>query len=180
MDPDDHIDLATTFALEEFDLRAILLDRAMSAHEMRQNAREPGFVPVMQLCFLTGRAVPVAAGPSTPLRSTGDRALDRPANQQAAVELTLKALRESPAPAYVQVLGSARILMAAYNRDPKLVKSKVRAVLLNAGSSAESSMEWNVEIDTPAYVALMRSELPVEWYPLRRPRTVEGGGLQQR
>ncbi|MCX6624472.1 MAG: hypothetical protein NTY38_26100, partial [Acidobacteria bacterium] len=53
MDPDDHIDLATTFAFEEFDLRAVLLDRAMPETEARKGLREPGFVPVMQLCFLT-------------------------------------------------------------------------------------------------------------------------------
>ncbi len=169
MDPDDHIDLATTFALEEFDLRAILLDRAMSETEVRKGLREPGFVPVAQMCFLTGRSVAVAAGPASPLRSTGDTARDRPRNEQAAVELMLRALRESPAPSYVQVVGSARILMAAFNRDPALLKKKVRAVLLNAGSSAGNSMEWNVEIDRHAYAGLMRSGLPIDWYPCGGP-----------
>lgn len=169
MDPDDHIDLVTTFALDEFDLRAVLLDRAMSESEARLRAREPGFVPVLQLCFLTGRAMPVAAGPSTPLKSTGDAALDRPRSEQAAVELMLRALRESPSPAYVQVVGSARILMAAFNREPELLRRKVRAVLLNAGSSAENSMEWNVEIDRLAYVGLLRSGLNIDWYPCGGP-----------
>ncbi|MCX6624471.1 MAG: hypothetical protein NTY38_26095, partial [Acidobacteria bacterium] len=115
------------------------------------------------------RAVPAAAGPSSPLQSTHDAALDRPRNQQAAVELMLRALREAPGPAYVQVLGSARIAMAAFNRDPALLKRKVRAVLLNAGSSSENSMEWNVEIDPLAYAGLFRSGLAIDWYPCGGP-----------
>lgn len=165
-DPDDHLDLATALAFEEFDVRAVLLDVAieMSAGPGTPH-REPGFVPVVQLSYLTGKGIPVAMGPAAPLRSPSDPARDRPRREQAAIELMLEVLRKSPQPVYVQVLGSARIVTAAYNRDPALLKKKVKAVLLNAGSAGEDAAEYNVRLDREAYVGLFRSGLPIDWYP---------------
>jgi hypothetical protein len=165
-DPDDHLDLATVFALEEFDIRAVLLDRAVRGLAAGQ---EPGLLPVAQFCYLTGRYAPVAAGPAEPLRSPGDAATDRPRREQAAVELLLQSLRESPAPAVVTVLGSARIVTAAFNRDPELLKRKVKSVVVNAGSSGADAAEYNVVIDVHSYVGLFRSGLPIDWYPCGAP-----------
>jgi hypothetical protein len=67
------------------------------------------------------------------------------------------------------VLGSARIVTAAYNRDPELLKRKVRAVVVNAGSSGDDASEYNVELDRAAYVGLFRSGLPIDWYPCGAP-----------
>ena len=167
-DPDDHIDLATVFALDEFDLRAVVFDTShprLDSHAPGAPVMEPGFVPVAQLCFLTGRSVPCASGLRAPFGSPVDKALDRPRQEQAGVELLLRALRDSPAPAIVTVLGSARQLMAAFNREPELVKRKVRTVVLNAGPSDDDTTEWNVRLDVHAYVGLFRSGLPIDWYP---------------
>lgn len=164
-DPDDHLDLATVFALDEFDLRAVLIDRALGSPRSTGNpVREPGFIPVAQLCYITGKAVPVAAGPVNPLKSPGDAATDRPRREQAAIELLLRALDESPQPVVVSVLGSARIVAAAWNRNPALLKKKIKSVVVNAGTAGKGS-EYNVTIDPASYVALFRSGLPVDWYP---------------
>ncbi|MEN6372229.1 MAG: hypothetical protein ABFD64_09485 [Armatimonadota bacterium] len=125
---------------------------------------EPAFIPVVQLNYLTGRAVPVAAGPLKHLESPDDAALDHPLHDQAGIELILRVLRESSEPVYVSVVGSARPLAAAYNRDPDMVRKKVRAILLNAGSTG-SFFEWNVEIDPMAYICLFKSGMTIYWYP---------------
>jgi hypothetical protein len=38
-------------------------------------------------------------------------------------------------------------------------------VLLNAGSTGGRKVEWNVLLDPLAYVGLLRSDLPIRWYP---------------
>jgi hypothetical protein len=161
-DPDDHVDLATVYALPELDLRAVILDP--SRRFLGQ--QDPGFVPVSQMNYLTGRAVPVAAGPIDPLRSPSDTASDRPRREQAGIDLLLDALRRSAEPAVVSIVGSARIVAAAWNREPKLLREKVRAVLVNAGAtSGDPGGEWNVTLDVHAWTALLRSRLPIQWYP---------------
>ncbi len=161
-DPDDHVDLATVYALPELDLRAVILDPSRRF----VGQLDPGFVPVVQMNFLSGRAVPVAAGPIDPLRSSSDAAEDRPRREQAGIELLLDALRRSAEPAFVSVVGSARVVAAAWNREPQLLRQKVRAVLVNAGATTgKPGSEWNVDLDVQAWVALMRSRLPILWYP---------------
>jgi inosine-uridine nucleoside N-ribohydrolase len=161
-DPDDHVDLATVFALPELDLRAVVLDPTRKF----VGQHDPGFVPVAQLNYLTGRSVPVAAGPIDPLRSPSDTAKDRPRAEQAGIELLLNALSLCQEPAYVSVMGSARAVAAAWNREPKLLQQKIRAVLVNAGATTgKPGAEWNVDLDVHAWIALMRSGLPILWYP---------------
>ncbi len=168
-DPDDHIDLATIAALGEFDLKAVILDvtqkfllPAPAGFDIR---RDPGFLPVAQLGYLLGRSIPAASGPMLPLRSPDDDVRDRPHREQAGVNLLLDCLDASPEPVVVSLVGSARVLTAAYNRDPVLVRRKVRSVLLNAGSTGGPKREWNVGLDTEAYKGLWRSGLPLYWYP---------------
>jgi hypothetical protein len=158
-DPDDHFDLATVFAMPELDVRAILLDLGK-----RQNEK-PGRVPVEQMFKLTGRRVPYAVGLSEKLKARDDKGLDQPGEYQAAVELLLKTLRESPEPVVVHTTGSVRDLCAAYNRDPELLRTKVARLYINIGNLLENKNEWNVHLDVPAYVGLMRSGLPIYWCP---------------
>ncbi len=168
-DPDDQFDLATVLALPQFDLRAVILDTTAKflhpAPEGWDLARDPGFVTVAQAGWLRGRAIPVAMGPLAPLRGPTDAATDRPRREQAGVELLISALVEAPAPAVVSVVGSARVVTAAFNRDPELLRQKVRAVVLNAGTTVVREPEWNVQLDTAAFVGLFRSGLPIHWYP---------------
>ena len=53
-DPDDHFDLATLFAIERFDIRAVILDLGD-----RQKGK-PGRIPLEQMLALRGRRVPWA------------------------------------------------------------------------------------------------------------------------
>lgn len=168
-DPDDHIDLATIMGLAEYDVRGVVLDITQKflvpAPAGWDIAREPGFVAVHQLAQLTGRTIPVAMGPSAPLANFQDTANDRPRAEQAGIELLLDVLAQSREPVTISLVGSARVLAAAFNREPALVRRKTRAVWLCAGSTGGSKREWNVALDPAAYVALWRSGLPLNWFP---------------
>jgi hypothetical protein len=90
---------------------------------------------------------------------------DRPRPEQAGVRLLLDILAECPDKVIVSVVGSARVLAAAYNRNPELLRARIRYVLLNAGSTGGTKREWNVGLDPEAYGDLWRSGLPIRWYP---------------
>lgn len=157
-DPDDHFDLATLFALPEADVRVIVLDIG----DRQKN--KPGRIPVQQISQLTGRQVPFATGLSRPLKSTRDTAADQPAEDQGAIELLLRSLRESKEQVSVVTTGSLRDLCAAFNREPDLLRHKLQRAYVNVGNAADGS-EWNVDLDVYAYVGLMRSGLPIYWCP---------------
>jgi hypothetical protein len=125
---------------------------------------EPGFTPVTELAHMMGRDIPVVAGPSSPLTSTDDGAWTAPDDKQAGIEFILNTLRDSEDKVVISVVGSARSLAAAFNRNPELLLDKVDRVLMNAGSSGPY-LEWNVYLDPYAYISVMRSGLPVDWYP---------------
>lgn len=157
-DPDDHYDLATLFAIPSFEIEAILLDLGD-----RQRER-PGRVPVEQMLRITGRKAPYAAGLSKPLASPQDKALDRPAEDQKAIELLIATLHTSAEPVTVITAGSLRDVCAAFNRAPELFKAKLARLYINVGS-AERSGELNVTLDLFAFLGVMRSGLPVYWCP---------------
>jgi hypothetical protein len=174
-DPDDHIDLATIVALEEYDLRGVILDTterflvaAPAGFDIR---RDPGFVPVVQMGYLLGRAIPVAVGPIRPLGSPEDDVAHREPREQAGVELLLELLERSASKLVVSTVGSCRVLAAAYNRNPGLLHSKIHSVLLNAGSTGGAKREWNVGLDPEAYIGLWRAGLPIHWYPCATERS---------
>jgi pyrimidine-specific ribonucleoside hydrolase len=168
-DPDDHIDLLTLAALREYDLRGVILDAttkflipAPGGFDIR---REPGLIPVAQLAHILGRKIPVAVGPREPLTHPGDTLTGRPGQELEGVNLLMDILDSSRESVVVSVVGSARPLAAAFNREPELLKKKVRRILLNAGSTGGSKQEWNVGLDPHAYERLWGSGLPISWYP---------------
>jgi hypothetical protein len=174
-DPDDHFDLATIAALEEYDLKAVILDvteRFLNpppdASDVR---REPGFIPATQMASLLGRHIPVATGPREQLASPQDDVMGRPSPEQAGVNLLLETLRLSDSRVFVSSVGSCRVLAAACNRDQGLLRSKVQSVLLVAGSSGGSKIEWNVSLDPEAYKTLWHSGLPIHWFPCATERS---------
>ena len=168
-DPDDHFDLATAMALPELDLKGVILDVTtkflLRAPEGFDIPRDPGFIPVTQLNYLLGRSIPIAVGPREPLKHKGDSAIDRTATEQSGIALLLNILRSSSEPVVVSIVGSARVAAAAFNREPVLMRDKVKAILLNAGATAKTKTEWNVNLDLSAYCALWNSGLPIHWYP---------------
>jgi len=174
-DPGDNFDLLAAFALPEVDLRAVILDctegfrKPVSDHpgmwKDSGGPREPGVVPVTQLNYIFNRNVPFAVGPMAMMKGPGDRMLDRPGFEQGGIELLLETLRKSSGPVHVLSFGSARAVAAAYNRDPGLFKSRLAALHLSAGAESREFLEWNVQLDPQAIVALLRSPLPVAIYP---------------
>ena len=113
-DPDDHFDFATIHALPEIDLKAIILDNPGG----RQFDR-PGGVPAAQMNMITGRLIPKAVGLGVGLKSPTDDGLDQPSTSQSGVYLILNVLRQSDKPVTITIVGSARDLAAAYNREPE-------------------------------------------------------------
>lgn len=157
-DPDDHFDLATLFALDEFDIRGIILDGG------RRQKERPGQVAIEQLAHLTGRNVPVAIGLADPLRGPDDDGRDQPAEFQAGVDLLLSVLEKSPEKITVFTTGSLRDVAAAYVRKPELLREKIARLYINIGD-ALGGPEHNVNLDPWAYRIVMRSDLPVYWCP---------------
>jgi hypothetical protein len=157
-DPDDHFDLATLFALPEFDIRAVIFDLGPRGKD------RPGLPALRQLMHITGREVPHALGLTDVLRSPEDRAENQPAEAQAGIDLILSVLRESREPATIITAGSLRDVAAAFNREPALFREKVARLYINIGHSGGGE-EHNVRLDPHAYVRILRSGLPVHWVP---------------
>lgn len=159
-DPDDHFDLAVLYALPEIDIKVIILDQG------GRQARAPGRIPVSQLNAFTGREIPAVSGLTSPLRTSDDAGLDQPVEFQAGVEAILRTLREADHLVTIIAVGSVRDLAAAWNREPSLMLAKVGRVLIFIGEASRPDFrEYNVGLDPAAFIAVMRSGLPVAWVP---------------
>ncbi|MBI3920893.1 MAG: hypothetical protein HY318_05685, partial [Armatimonadetes bacterium] len=159
-DPDDHFDLAALYAMDELDLRLIVLDQG------DKQLQRPGALPVWQLNRLTGRSVPAVIGLGRRLKSPIDPALDQPGEFQNGVAMILRTLRDSPDPVMIATVGSVRDVVAAFNRDPSLFHRKVGKLMAFLGDASHPTFrEYNVDLDPMAYIGLMRSRLPIYWVP---------------
>ena len=158
-DPDDWFDLATLFAIDQFDIRGIVLDQGEKQKE------RSGLIPIEQMMAITGRKGVVSVyGLPRKLQSPSDKGLDQPEEFQAGVELILSVLRKSDKKVTLIAVGSLRDVCAAYNREPGLLKKKVERLYVVAGHS-DGGEEYNVQLDPHAYVGVMRSGLPIYWLP---------------
>jgi hypothetical protein len=187
-DPGDNFDLIAAFALPSVDLRAVILDATEPFRKPvaddpilwhdPNGPREPGLISVLQLNYIFDRNVPFAVGPFTRMKSLHDQMRDVPRFQQQGIELLLKTLAESRANVDIVSFGSLRVIAAAYNRDPALFRKRVRRIHITAGSSTEHyefgtsadhnkipGGEWNVGLDPLAFIRIMQSGLPIDWYP---------------
>jgi len=159
-DPDDHYDLACLFALPEFDVKGVILDLGA------EQAKRCGRPAVEQMMHVAGRKAPYAIGLSRALRSRTDKALDEPEKFQGAVKLILSVLRECDEKVVLFTTGSCRDVAAAFNREPELLKKKVRAVYFNIGRGPnEPQEECNVGYDPIAYLRIFETGLPIYWCP---------------
>lgn len=162
-DPDDHYDLAMLSGLDEIELKAMIFDIS-TAH---RKPDEIGISALEQITKITGRTPPPwKIGLRNPLRSPDDKAFDQPEEFQGGVELILSTLQQSKEKVVMFLVGSCRDFTVAFNRNPELLKKKVKAVYVNAGNGPKGRQtEWNVTLDPYAYVGLMHSGLPVYWCP---------------
>ena len=163
VDPDDHYDLAILAALEELEVKALIFDLGTA----NRNADEIGMTALNQIAKITGCPVPPwKAGLRNPLRSPDDKALDQSEEFQGGVALILSTLEQSEEPVVMFLVGSCRDFAVAFNRNPDLLRNKVKAVYVNAGNGiAGNQTEWNVTLDPNAYLGLMNSGLPICWCP---------------
>jgi pyrimidine-specific ribonucleoside hydrolase len=187
-DPGDNLDLISGFALDNIDLKGIILDITDSFRKDTadhpylwkdpRGPREAGIIPVMQLNYIFNRNVPFAIGPMELMRSETDKMEGLPSFQENGVNLLISILKESKRPIDVLSFGSARVIAVAYNREPNLLKKKIRKIHLSAGTASENFQqgkdygansipggEWNVALDVFAFIRLMKSDLPIAIYP---------------
>jgi len=178
-DAGDNFDLINAYALPGIDLKAVLLDcHAPFRKEVAEGVgkglfrdtdgpREPGFIPVQQLNYIFDQNVPTGVGPFHPMASVDDKMESIPAFQQSALTLLAKVLEQSKKQVTIVSFGSLRILAIANNRFPELMKRKVKEIHISAGTSNNHPdfLEWNVALDTNAFVSILRSDLPIILYP---------------
>jgi len=156
-DIDDHFDAATLLKSPEVDLKGIILDN--------HHYPSDGEKVLERLIALTGRKVPVVKGLGLfEMRSLQDQGLY--VDDQEGVDLILKTLRESDRKVALIAVGSMTDFAVAYLRDPALLARKVDAVYVVAGSAESPVQDYNVMLDPMAFVALMRSNLPIVWVPV--------------
>lgn len=158
-DPDDHFDIAVLYALEELDIRGIVLDQG------GKQDRKPGKIPVEQLNTLTGRNVPLGIGLSEPLKTPDDAALDEPEKYQQGARLILDVLESSEEPVTIITVGSLRDVAAAFNRRPDLFRNRVSRMMIFIGEASAGTREWNVGLDPNGFIRIMNSGLPIWWIP---------------
>lgn len=176
-DVGDNFDIVAAYALPEIELRAVILDATQKFRQpiaddnnpmfrdLRGIGRDPGFISIAQMNYIFDRDVPAAAGPFEMMSSPQDRMEHIPKFQQKGIELLLEALRGSNEQVVIVSFGSTRALAVAYNREPELLRRKVKKIHVAAGSSSQSFMEWNVLLDSHAMVCLLQSDLPIDIYP---------------
>ncbi len=158
-DPDDHFDLAVLYALEELDIRGIVLDQGS-----RQQER-PGRIPVEQMNRLTGREVPWAVGLAQGLKGPEDPATDQAEEFQGGVRLILEVLEHAPEPVTIITVGSLRDVAAAFNRRPDLFSRNVARVMAFIGEASAETREWNVGLDPAAFIRVMDAVPELWWVP---------------
>ena len=187
-DPGDNMDLIMGFGLPDVNLKAILLDitdsfrKEIADHPTLwkdpRGPREGGVIPIEQLKYIFNKNVPYAMGPLSMMKSESDRMEYLPHYEQEAINLLLNTLKKSNEPIEIVSFGSARILAVAYNRNPNLMKKKIKKIHLSAGTAnnddelgndsganAIPGGEWNVALDVFAFNRILKSDLPVAIYP---------------
>ncbi len=168
-DPDDHFDIAALYALEELDIRGIVLDQGNKQDQC------PGRIPVEQMNYLTGRNVPWVKGLSEPLKTPDDAAFDQAEKYQAGVNLILDVLASSKDQVTIITVGSLRDVAAAFNRKPDLFRRRVSRLMIFIGEASAGTREWNVGLDPNGFIRIMNSGLAVWWVPC-----FDGGNFKNR
>ena len=165
-DPDDQVDLGCLYALPELDVLAVIIDYHRDNSDLHMY--EPAFGMITQLNWMTGKAVPVAVGPNTKLRTPEDDGEHFSLRNQAGINLLIDKLRSADEQVYISIVGSSRTVAAAFNREPELFRIKVRAILLVAGYDIREKgdkLDTNSRFDPNAFITIMRSGLPIRWFP---------------
>ncbi len=190
-DPGDNFELINAYAIPELDLKAVILDcynpfRSKIAKNVNKGLwedpngpREPGMICVQQLNYIFGRNIPFGVGPFEQMKQKNDRMEDLSDFFNQGINLLKTTLEQSDKKVTIASFGSSRVLVVAFNRFPALMKRKIEMIHLSAGTGGNDPdyLEWNVALDTLAFVSLMESGLPIAIYPCAAATkgAVEGG-----
>jgi pyrimidine-specific ribonucleoside hydrolase len=172
----DTIDLLNAYRFPGVELRGVVLDCTQAFmvpqdkvgpddFSDRAGPRVPGIAQVKQLNHIFNADVPYAISPELRLSSKMDSCRERSDEQQSGIESFLDMLRTAPNKVHVTIFGSAHTIAAAYNREPDLLRQKVKMIHVCAGCSEPDYVEWNVRLDPFAMAALLDSDLPLAIYP---------------
>ena len=157
-DPDDHFDLAALYSLDQFDLKAVIIDNTV-------HSKAPGRIPVSQMNRISGKNVPVYLGLGSELCSPEDTGMGQTVYQEGCNAL-LNIMKNSRKKVILITVGSLRDVAAAYNRDPDLFRRKLDRLIIFAGEAENPSfLEYNVAIDKNAYIRVMNSINNIYWVP---------------
>lgn len=169
IDPDDHWDLASQFALAfggDIDLRGVLIDYPPKVTDLGFVCGDPAISAVNQLNFISGLSVPVAVGNETKVTCDEDVvkvSSMKPLN--SGIAMIFRILEEAKEPVAIHIVGSSREIAVASMMRPDLFKEKCKSVYLNAGSAVENQMEYNVTIDPYSYSKMFKLPCPLYWMP---------------
>jgi hypothetical protein len=167
---DDYLDVALLVTMPEVEVKGVILDNAAAGEQRPQESR-PGANAMAALETVLRRRTPAFLGLERPLAGVDDKGTSGEAHFQAGVAFILKTLRATAVPVTIVTLGSLRDVAAAFNREPALFREKVGKLVVFAGEAAStaagmaSASDYNVELDRNAFVAVMRSGLPIYWVP---------------
>ena len=150
-DRDDLLDLALLLAIDELDVRAIVLDDGVG------RSTYSGFDALEGLQSITGCEARVAVGSASRTSPTDGAARERPREPHSGVELIVNTLRESEVPVTIIDVGNLRDVAAAIEREPDLCAAKIDRLYAFVDEAAPP--------DTGAFVAVFRSGLPQYWVP---------------
>ncbi len=179
-DGGDNFDMIAPYSLDEVNQILVVLDgnhhlrdpaaasRATICNDKSNNPRDPGLIAIAQLDYLYARHTPWCIGPWTSLTNDTDDLRWIPAREQVGIETFLETLRKAPRPVHVTVFGSSRIIAAALNREPELLRRKIEMIHFSAGSATPPGgnfLEWNIGLDQYAARRLLASDLPITIYP---------------
>lgn len=162
MNEDDPFDAAVLLKSPELDIRGVILDN--------HNFPSDGDKILEKLMEYADRRVKVVKGLDLKrvgrfkMLSFDDEGLN--AAHQEGVELILNTLRDSKEKVTLIAVGSLTDFAVAFVRNPALLKEKVAAVYVVAGSLLNPVQDYNVELDPRAFVKIMRSGLPIVWVPV--------------
>ncbi len=178
-DVGDNLDLINAYILPGIELKAVLLDchnefrkkiatnAGKGLYRDEDGPRDPGYSAIEQLNYIFKRNVPYGVGPFSPMKCKNDKMEYISDYETKGLDLLKEILEQSPEPVTLVSFGSLRILAVANNRYHDLLKSKVKEIHISAGTSNNHHgfLEWNVALDTIAFVSVMESDLPVNIYP---------------
>jgi len=190
LDPDDHWDLATGYALSrkgDLDLIGVMTDNPQNFEEFPERLkavmqffdagmhvdRSPDIAAVALLNYLTDNAVPVTTGTLWPGKPGEKVRAEHLPKELHGVRMLLNSLRRSSRPVAIMIGGSCQDVAIAGRLEPKLFAEKCAGIYLNVGvgsqnptdQSIDGELEWNVSLNRGAYATIFELPCPIYWMP---------------